>query len=963
MSDNQEEILRLRAQLERLVRTQIDFQREVSYIRSELERLTTASSARERLPLTPDAPPPRPPATAPGAQRPPEPPVTARVPPEWQTYTPPPKTQAPPPRQAPPASAPTFGYGTSERGGEKASGDRGVSSFVDDYFASARENLEKFIGENLISKIGIIILVLGVGIGAKYAMDNGWISETMRIAFAYAAGIMLIAVAARLKAKYQSFSALLLSGGMAIMYFVTYFAYSQYALFGQPVAFVLMGVFTVLTVVAALVYNRQVIAHIGLVGAYAVPFLLSNNSGNYPFLFAYMAIVNSGILAISVRKLWTPIFYTSSGFTWLIFGGWLAAKYAGGEHFYLALIALAAFFTIFYATKIVHGVVHHQSSDTENIASIIVTVALFYIFAFKIGDVAVGMSEYTVFFSYLAIFALVTLLTSYRFYGRILVYIACPFTWLIFGTWFSNRYVAEEHFVFAAVFASVFFSIYYFATLIYRLVTNDIGLIENMGFVLTNSFIFYGFGYAIIDSRPELQWIEGIYTAGHAFLHSIVARAVNRFKPTAVDVVQVLAVLIVTFATITIPVQFDGNRVTLIWAVEGAALYWFGRSRQIRMFEYFSYPVMALGTISLFVDWVNLYSQRSMQVSPLNRQPLLNGDFITALVFLGAFAAIYFTNRKTSKPSVLGDETTRIFGFIVGGLWLFVLYNALRIEIGNYFHLLLVDNAQPVREYTTPDFVRVPQSDLRSFNAMAQIDYTMLFFSILGAVNLIRIRSKALAIIAVNLSVASLAIFATVGMFLLYTLRVSYLDLGFGFDREPMYVLVRYISAAFAAILLIVLYRTSRAKMLSDVVSPGLLRVGFDAILYPTIFIVASCELVSLMSQFRIPDSNKLGLSILWGIYALAMVVIGIAFDKVHLRIAAIVLLAVTLIKLFFYDIADLPTIPKTILFITIGLLLLIVSFLYTKYKAFMFKAAPEHVTGGGGPQTDTGGEPKETLN
>ena len=103
---------------------------------------------------------------------------------------------------------------------------------------------------------------------------------------------------------------------MAIMYFITYFAYSLYGLFPQSSAFALMLIFTVFTVVAAINYNHQIIAHLGLVGAYAVPFLLSNNSGNYAFLFAYIAIINGGILAISLKKYWKPLFYTSFIFTW-----------------------------------------------------------------------------------------------------------------------------------------------------------------------------------------------------------------------------------------------------------------------------------------------------------------------------------------------------------------------------------------------------------------------------------------------------------------------------------------------------------------------------------------------------------------------------------------------------------------------------------------------------------------------
>jgi uncharacterized membrane protein len=49
-------------------------------------------------------------------------------------------------------------------------------------------------------------------------------------------------------------------------------------------------------------------------------------------------------------------------------------------------------------------------------------------------------------------------------------------------------------------------------------------------------------------------------------------------------------------------------------------------------------------------------------------------------------------------------------------------------------------------------------------------------------------------------------------------------------------------------------------------------------------------------------------------------------------------LLAVTLAKLFLYDIADLDTIPKTILFVTLGITLLLISFLYNKYKDVILK-------------------------
>ncbi|RZL57792.1 MAG: DUF2339 domain-containing protein, partial [Pedobacter sp.] len=77
----------------------------------------------------------------------------------------------------------------------------------------------------------------------------------------------------------------------------------------------------------------------------------------------------------------------------------------------------------------------------------------------------------------------------------------------------------------------------------------------------------------------------------------------------------------------------------------------------------------------------------------------------------------------------------------------------------------------------------------------------------------------------------------------------------------------------------------------------------------------------------------KLGLSILWGIYSLFLISMGLAKNKKHLRIGAMVLFGITLIKLFIYDIAYLSTISKTIVFVSLGILLLIISFLYNKYK------------------------------
>ena len=48
-----------------------------------------------------------------------------------------------------------------------------------------KADLEKFIGENLINKIGIAITVIGVAIGAKYSIEHELISPLTRIILGY----------------------------------------------------------------------------------------------------------------------------------------------------------------------------------------------------------------------------------------------------------------------------------------------------------------------------------------------------------------------------------------------------------------------------------------------------------------------------------------------------------------------------------------------------------------------------------------------------------------------------------------------------------------------------------------------------------------------------------------------------------------------------------------------------------
>ena len=250
-------------------------------------------------------------------------------------------------------------------------------SFDDLLGKNKNRDWERFIGENLFSKIGIGIILIGVFIGVKYSIDHNLISPAMRLVLGYLTGVALFVTGAVLKKKYENFSAVLVSGAMAIFYFVTFIAYSVFNFFPQSLTFILMFLFTAFTVLASLSYNQVVIALIGLVGSYAVPFLLSNNSGRVDILFAYTAIINIGVLVLSFYKRWNSLLISAFLFTWvLLLSTW---ELADNEVYFSAFltfnfVTFATFYLSFIAQKL------HQEPElsTVDVALFLINSLAFY---------------------------------------------------------------------------------------------------------------------------------------------------------------------------------------------------------------------------------------------------------------------------------------------------------------------------------------------------------------------------------------------------------------------------------------------------------------------------------------------------------------------------------------------------------------------------------------------------------
>ena len=214
--------------------------------------------------------------------------------------------------------------------------------------SASAKSLEGFIGLKLMHLVGIVVLVTGISIGVKYAIDKRLISELLRIVLAYGAGILLFVISARLKRRYASFSAILFSGSMASIYFTTYAASSYYQFISPVIAFLLMVALTVYTVLMAMAYDRKEIAIIGLVGAYGIPFLISTNTDRVSLFFTYILLINLGVAFLAIRKRWKPMNQFALYITWLLYLGWAFFRYTV-SHQSIAILFMVLFYILFLA--------------------------------------------------------------------------------------------------------------------------------------------------------------------------------------------------------------------------------------------------------------------------------------------------------------------------------------------------------------------------------------------------------------------------------------------------------------------------------------------------------------------------------------------------------------------------------------------------------------------------------------
>ncbi|HVJ53297.1 MAG TPA: DUF2339 domain-containing protein [Aliidongia sp.] len=190
--------------------------------------------------------------------------------------------------------------------------------------AAARQWL---IGGNTVARVGILLLFLGLAFLLRYAAEHLSVPIELRYAGVGAAGLVLLGLGWRLRARRRAYGLMLQGGAFAVMYLDIFAAMHLDPLIPTGMGFSLLVATVLFSTILAVAQDALGLAVAGAAGGFAAPILASSGGEHHIALFAYLALLNAGILAIAWFKAWRPLNLVGFAGTFVLGFAWGLQSY------------------------------------------------------------------------------------------------------------------------------------------------------------------------------------------------------------------------------------------------------------------------------------------------------------------------------------------------------------------------------------------------------------------------------------------------------------------------------------------------------------------------------------------------------------------------------------------------------------------------------------------------------------
>ncbi|MGB7291283.1 MAG: DUF2339 domain-containing protein [Thermodesulfobacteriota bacterium] len=259
-------------------------------------------------------------------------------------------------------------------------------------------------------------------------------------------------------------------------------------------------------------------------------------------------------------------------------------------------------------------------------------------------------------------------------------------TWLIFSIWYETSYTSAKFWE-TIIFVNLFFLIYAVAPFIYYFVHECSDRIGGYYITFPNTVIAFGYSFITIKAYISLQAVS-VVTLTYAGLFFLMSKYLQRKHQKITEPAIVLLGQALLFLTITIPLLFSGNWITIFWAVQAVIYIWIGlRTNNGWVFK--GGQILLISTIGKFVfyDYSSIFT--------LNLEGLyLRGGFThlilerwitSAIVLCSIPVCIKLIKSRASSfidTSIADIDAPKIYL----GLFLILLFVVMNIETSAFFY-------------------------------------------------------------------------------------------------------------------------------------------------------------------------------------------------------------------------------------------------------------------------------------
>jgi uncharacterized membrane protein len=314
------------------------------------------------------------------------------------------------------------------------------------------------------------------------------------------------------------------------------------------------------------------------------------------------------------------------------------------------------------------------------------------------------------------------------------------------------------------------------------------------------------------------------------------------------------------------------------------------------------------------MDWGQVYGMHEGGTALL--PVVANKGFMTTLFAAAANTALYRLMLRDVEHAPFRVFERHMVARVFGGTALVLLYAAGGLEIGYQFGH------------------RYPAAGLGGLYLQLYTLAFILLLALLSRSEKIRLHwSLVMALMAICL------FFYLAGLSHAYGVQATMLRAG----RGGPHFIAHWISAALAGTIFFQTIRELRSR-LDEAIYRNMLTWAGAA--FAVVFV--SVEMNLLINALAYSDTRPLnligrnyarvGLPIIWGLCSFVLMWLGMRHKFRPLRIVSLTLFSITLIKLFLFDIRHVGVAGKIAAFFSLGVLLLVVSFMYQRLKRLIIE-------------------------